>query len=274
MAALAEIRLAQGRPEDAARVLAGHETHPAAVGALARLHLAQGRPRAAASLLRRRLRHVEAASISATALQDLLVEAELDAGDVGAATRTASALSASARTAPVPVVTARAERAAGRVALGHGDPAAGADHLVTAVEAFEEADLPLDAARTRLLLAQALSVSDSETASADARLALATFDRLGAVRDADATVALLRTLGVRAGRSAPATSGVLTRRELEVLVLLAEGLSNREIGDRLFITPKTAEHHVANVLAKTGLSRRTEAAAYAFRNLGGGLAPK
>ena len=152
--------------------------------------------------------------------------------------------------------------------------ASAASSSVDAVEAFEESDLPLDAARTRLLLAQALAVSDPETAEADARQALATFDRLGAVRDADTAVAMLRSLGVRATRSARAATGILTRRELEVLVLLAEGLSNREIGDRLFITPKTAEHHVANVLAKTGLSRRTEAAAYAFRSLDGGLPPK
>jgi DNA-binding CsgD family transcriptional regulator len=274
MAALAEVRLAQGRPDEAARLLAGHEAHPAAVVALARLHLSQGRPRAATSLLRRRLRHQETGAISATTLQDLLVEAEVLSGDVGAATRTASALSAVARTMGAKVVAARAERAAGRVALGHGDRAAAAAHHVSAVEAFEGAELPLDAARTRLLLAQALAESDSESAAADARQSLATFDRVGAVRDADAAVALLRSLGVRATRSAPTAAGVLTRRELEVLVLVAEGLSNREIGDRLFITPKTAEHHVANVLAKTGLSRRTEAAAYAYRNLSGWLPRK
>ena len=53
-----------------------------------------------------------------------------------------------------------------------------------------------------------------------------------------------------------------------MLRLLGEGLTNAQIGERLFISPKTAEHHVSRVYAKLGLSTRAEAAAYAVRNLG------
>jgi DNA-binding NarL/FixJ family response regulator len=60
----------------------------------------------------------------------------------------------------------------------------------------------------------------------------------------------------------------LSRRETDVLRLLADGLSNREIAERLFISPKTAEHHVSRIYSKLGLSTRAEAAAYAARNLG------
>jgi DNA-binding CsgD family transcriptional regulator len=57
----------------------------------------------------------------------------------------------------------------------------------------------------------------------------------------------------------------LTAREQEILALVSSGLTNRQIGDRLFITEKTASHHVSNVLAKLGVRGRVEAAAEAAR---------
>ena len=68
--------------------------------------------------------------------------------------------------------------------------------------------------------------------------------------------------------SAPApaaTDTVLTRREREVMLLVASGLTNRQIGQRLFISEKTASVHVSNVLAKLGASGRAEAVDIAHR---------
>lgn len=58
----------------------------------------------------------------------------------------------------------------------------------------------------------------------------------------------------------------LTNRELEVLLLIAEGLSNQEIADRLFITVKTVKTHVSNILSKLEVSDRTQATIYAFKH--------
>lgn len=70
---------------------------------------------------------------------------------------------------------------------------------------------------------------------------------------------------VTAGRSVPHEAGVLTRREQEILALLALGYSNQDIAGHLFVSRKTVAHHVSSVLEKLGLRNRAEAAAYAAR---------
>jgi DNA-binding NarL/FixJ family response regulator len=71
-------------------------------------------------------------------------------------------------------------------------------------------------------------------------------------------------------RSGPAGPGLLTPRERQILALLGEGRSNREIADILFISERTARTHVSNVLSKLNLTSRTQAALTAIRE---GLAP-
>jgi DNA-binding CsgD family transcriptional regulator len=103
------------------------------------------------------------------------------------------------------------------------------------------------------------------------RDAAVTFDRMGLARPADACRALLRDLGVAVPRRQSAQVGVpeelralgVTARELDVLRLVAEGLSSREIADRLFLSPRTVEKHVERLLAKTGAPNRTALVAHA-----------
>ena len=85
---------------------------------------------------------------------------------------------------------------------------------------WRELDVPYEAARARLMLAEAARSDDPEVAEAEARTALSAFDGLGAGRDADNAAALLRQLGVKAARAAPKNLGILTKRESEVLKLL------------------------------------------------------
>jgi DNA-binding CsgD family transcriptional regulator len=267
LAKLAELRLAQGRLEEAARLLEGVEDHAATTYVAAALHLERRELAAAASILRRRLRTVREESLESAMLLELLTEVEIEQGALEEALTKARRLEALGAGSSCELTAARGERALGRVLLATGEPEGGAPHLERALEAFGRLELPLDACRTRLLLARAIAASEPEAAIAEARGALASLEALGASRDADAAAAFLRTLGVKAARSGPRNVGVLTKRELEVLSLLGEGLSNPQIAERLFLSRKTVENHVASVLFKLELSGRAEAAAYAVRHL-------
>jgi len=115
-------------------------------------------------------------------------------------------------------------------------------------------------------LAQALAVTAPEAAEDEARAALGVFRRMGAVRAMDQAAALLRVLGSgTAGRSRVA--GELTAREQEVMHLVAQGMSNAQIVQTLVISERTAGHHVSRILAKLGVANRTEAAAWATREV-------
>jgi ATP/maltotriose-dependent transcriptional regulator MalT len=267
LAQLAELRLAQGRTEEAARLLAGYEDHPATAHAVAALHLARGESAVASSILRRRLREVDQQSLRGAGLLELLAEAEIAQGAVENGARRGRQLAElGSRVGSEPIV-ARGERAFGRALVTTGDLETAIPHLERALAAFGRLNMPLDAGRTRLLLARSLGEREREAAIAEARGALTCFEELGAARDADEAAGFLRALGVRAARAGPKGIGLLTKRELEVLGLLGEGLSNPDIAQRLFISRKTVEHHVASVLSKLDLSGRGEAAAYALRNL-------
>jgi len=80
--------------------------------------------------------------------------------------------------------------------------------------------------------------------------------------DGEAVAAVLSAAGHRTARRKTMPAG-LTSREVEVLRLLAAGLSNREIAERLVISPKTAGHHVEHIYAKTGTANRALASLFA-----------
>ena len=263
---LAELRLAQGRREDAARVLHGVEGREEAAAAVASLLLERGEPSAAAAVSRRRLDATSPDRLDAAAVIELLGEAEIALRDSDAAIERGRALVALGAVNQCQIIVAHGERLLGH-ALASTDASAACTHLETALAAFIQAGMPYRTAQTRLLLAQVLGRNDREVAGAEARAALSVFEDLGASHDADAAAALMRDLGVKAARTGPKNVGRLTRREQEVLALLGEGLPNPEIAERLFLSRKTVEHHVARILSKLGLRGRAEAAAFVARSV-------
>ena len=131
--------------------------------------------------------------------------------------------------------------------------------MEAACAGWSQLGFPFEAARARFELAGVLASSHPDVAVDHARRAMEAFGELGAASDADRAAAFLRSLGF-AARPGPRGVGTLTARELEVLRLVGAGLSNPEIAERLYVSRKTAAHHVSNILAKLNLRNRTEAA--------------
>jgi DNA-binding CsgD family transcriptional regulator len=263
---LAGLRARQGRFEEAERLLAGIESRPAARQVLATIALGRGDLALADDLARLCLEGEEVSGPACVPLLELLVSIHLARDDLDAASEALDRLTALASSCGDPRALAAAQLAAGRVRAAEDDERA-RSHLQAALEAFSALDLPLEAARAQFELARTIAPAAPAGAIAEARLALAAFEQLGAGADADATASLLRSLGVKAARAGPKGIGVLTKREREVLGLLALGLSNPDIAGRLYLSRKTVQHHVAHVLAKLDLGSRAEAAAYAAREL-------
>jgi DNA-binding CsgD family transcriptional regulator/tetratricopeptide (TPR) repeat protein len=262
---LAELRVVQGRLDEARELLSNYEDLPESVRPLAVLDLALELPAAAAARLRARIDELGRLEVIALPLWAVLVDAELALGNPAAAGGAADEVARIASLTRSGRHDGEAIFARGKVAAARGS-AEGPTLLRRAAMRLSEASLPLLACRARMELASALADGDRAVSISEARAALAAFERLGATSDADRAASFLRDLGVR-GRTGPKDIGLLSKRELEVLRLVAGGYSNAEIADRLFISVKTAGHHVSNILSKLALRSRTEAAAYAALHL-------
>ncbi|MEX0991441.1 MAG: LuxR C-terminal-related transcriptional regulator [Actinomycetota bacterium] len=265
-ALLAAIRVDQSRFEEADQLLTGLEDLPEMAEPRARLFLARGEPAVAIAGLRRRLNALGPDNVLASPLLALLVEAELARGDRDAAETASANLAELASGSEREQDRAVAELAAGRIARSEGDGESAREHLDRGLDLFAKHSMPLQVARSHFELALVARDDEPDVAAEEARVALTTFDEIGSVRDADLAARLLRDLGAGT-RPGPKDMEQLTRREREVLALLGQGLTNAEIAARLFISTKTAGHHVSNILAKLGMRNRSEAGAYAQRFL-------
>lgn len=262
---LASLRLLQGRVEEAAELLAPFEQRPDACEPLARLHLLAGELELAEAVARRGLDGIRHDVLHGGKLWSLLVEVELTRGAVDVAARHAETLVELAERAEHPPLMAEADLVRGRIAAARLDYGAAVDAFEQARSHVEGDQRPLLAGTIALALAEVSAAEGARGAAIDhARAAIGFFDQLGAAPLLDRAAAFLRSLGVRwTGRRPAVALAGLTGREQQVLDLLREGLTNPEIGERLFVSAKTVENHVGRVLAKLGVRNRAEAAAVA-----------
>jgi DNA-binding CsgD family transcriptional regulator len=214
------------------------------------------------------------ASLIPVLLEGCLFYAERS--DLDAAGRWAASLTKVANATQNPVALAAAIHAEGIIALALGDINGSMTALRSAAAAWRALDRLYDEARALQRLGEAALNSAGRDAQkrleADRLLCTAadTFSGLGATVDANAANHLRRRAGLisharrrRTVADSRAPFGGLTVREREVLQLIAEGRTNREIAHNLFIAESTAELHVSRILGKLGCATRAQAAAWA-----------
>ena len=260
VAGLAELRRRQGRSTDAALLLDRAGSSVASQLCRARLALDRGDAREATELLERILRQMPAEErLGRVPALELLVHAGAASGELLVAGEALGALrdvERSIGTAPLRACTDLAE---GVLAAAAGDHERARPLLEDAIDRFAASGAPYELARAQIELAATLDARGREAAAArELRAALRVLDELGA--KADAARARRRITGLADGGS-PLPE--LTAREREVLCVLAEGLTNQQIAERLVLSEHTVHRHVTNILRKLRLPSRTAAAARA-----------
>ena len=257
---LAELRLRQGAIDEAVEILTSAGDAREIASVYSEVMIAAGHPDRAIAVLRSRLAATDTRDAVFPILAAGLVDAYLASGDLASANDAAESLPGAGHEHPQ--VFALTERASGLLAAARGESGVAANLLRNAAVEFDRLDLPFHAARVRVELARVVSAENPSLAVVEASWALDRLERLGAHRDAAAAAALLRNLGI-ATRPGPRQVGQLSQRERDVLALIKRGLTNPEIAAELFISPRTAAHHVSSILAKLNLRSRAEAAAFA-----------
>jgi len=217
------------------------------------MRLAQDRGDDAAATIRRALG--EATRLFArVALLPAHVEIMLAVGELEDARRSAAELAEIAERQRSEVLNALSAQAGGAVALADGDAAAALPLLRLAWRSWIDLEVPYEAARARLLVGLACSeLGDEDSAKLELEAARAVFAALGARPD------LARVEQPSAGHG-------LTKRELEVLRLVAEGRSNHAIAVELFLSDHTVRRHLQNIFRKLDVSSRAAATAFAFEH--------
>ncbi len=223
---------------------------------LALLRLAQGRPEEAAAMIRRAIETAPDMPRKTTLLP-AGIEIFTTCGDLDGAEELCAEMTEIAARFGTEILARVADQGCGSLALARGDAAGAVAALARARRYWSGFGAPYLVARLRVDIARGCAeLGDTESAAMELEAAEMTFRELGAGPD------LARLRAFRGDRN----SDGLTAREREVLALLAEGGSNREIAEKLGLSPKTVNRHVENIFNKLGVSSRAAAVARGLKS--------
>jgi DNA-binding CsgD family transcriptional regulator len=248
-----EFSVAEEAYRDASRY--GWEPQPG----LALLRLAQGNHAAAAAAIRRVVDETTPPLKRARLLPAYaeIMLAEDDAGKARSACQELQEISIRYESAMLDAMVAHAQ---GAVDLNEGDARAALLSLRRAWRVWQELEVPYEVARVRVLLGLAChALGDDDTASLELEAARDGFARLGAAPDLARIESLTRSVSSDHGHR-------LTRRELQVLRLVAGGDTNKAIATELVLSERTVDRHVSNIFTKLGVTSRAAATAYAYKH--------
>ncbi|MGF1470401.1 MAG: LuxR C-terminal-related transcriptional regulator [Rubrobacteraceae bacterium] len=262
---LAELRRRQGRRAEAEELLDRAGPSSKALLCRARLALDEGDALGAVELLERLLRKVPADIVLArVSALELLVSARIACGELEEAASTLAALREIERLVGTPPLRAAADLAEGMLEAARGNHDLARPLMEDAVDCFEASGAPFEASLARIELATSLAaLGRADQAEREAAAALECLQELGAEAAIGRARRILDTGAPEDGLSLVPE---ITPREREVLGLLVEGLTNKQIAGRLVVSEHTVHRHVTSILRKLDLPSRTAAAAYAFRH--------
>jgi LuxR family transcriptional regulator, maltose regulon positive regulatory protein len=262
---LAELRRRQGRLEEASALFHEVEFHPFAQLGLAAVALDGGDAAHAVGIAERFLRQVGTENpLQRVAGLELLVRALVALSDGERARDSLSELQQLVAGVGTDPLRASALVAEGAVTAHEGDSETARLRYEDAVDLYHRSGAPFETARARIELARVLTtLGRHEAAAEQARAAHKAMRAMQAERDTEGAAELLRELDAAEERSA---APALTPRELEVLKLVAQGLSNPAIAERLVLSEHTVHRHLANILGKLDLPTRAAAAAWGARH--------
>lgn len=234
----------------------GHSVQPG----LALLRLAQRRIDDAVAAIRRVVEDAEGDPVGRSRVLAAFVEIMLASGDVEAARSGADELDELGGSFDSTYLRAVAASAQGTVVFAAGDARAACVALRRAWTMWRELNAPFEAARVRVVMAQACRhLHDNDTAEMELDAARRVFEEL------EAAPALARVAELSRQPTSTAPGG-LTRREVDVLKLVATGVTNRDVAETLVISEKTVARHLSNIFGKLGISSRASATAYAYEH--------
>jgi DNA-binding CsgD family transcriptional regulator len=251
------IRLRRGNLDGAEHAFAhAHELGAGTEPGRSLLLLARGDVAAAFTAITGAVARSDDSPVARAWLLPAQVEIALAAGRPEVAEQASQDLSAIAARLGRPAVRAAAAEARGAVLSAQGEVTAAGSALLAALELWLQVESPYEAARARLLLSEVHRAGgDDDAAALELRAACRVFGRIGAVRDARAAELQLAAM-TRAARPK------VTERQLQVAELVAAGLGNADIAQRLFISRRTAEYHVRQIMLTMGFVSRAQVAAW------------